>query len=146
MVNAFGSTCVLLWCDFLAFIYFIYSSFLFVPFFVYKEGTRDDHSKRLSLLFSWPIPASLAVVQKKLWSPGNDFNIFLFYFAIYSPLIVRFLLFQYVAMGCLRVYKTLFLFPPFRILSPSRDSFRSSVERRRQTKKECWRRQNSTHL
>lgn len=86
----------------LAFIYY----FIFLHFSfrlrAHKAGTGDDHS--------WPDPASFAATQ----TPGNDFNISLFYFTTYSSLILQFLLFQYVCLWMLaRESIKLFQHPSF---------------------------------
>lgn len=131
MVNAFESTCVLLWCDFLAFIYYFFSLHICAQ----KEGTWDDHS----VLFSGPIPSPLR--QYKRIYEGRVMILIFFYF-ILSPFITKFYCSDILCgYGCLRVYKTLSHFYRLQQISFSRWKYK-----RRQTKKKCWRRQNSTHL
>lgn len=129
MVNGFGSTCVLLWRDF---IYFIRRS-LFFPLEAQRRHSRWSFSA------SWPIPFQLCSEITKA-GPGNTF---LFYFAIYSSFIIQFLLFQYVLASLFLLHSTL--------LSPSRDFFLCQLasQRRGQTneaEKKSWQRRSSTHL
>lgn len=127
MVNAFEPACVLLWCDFLAFIYYFFSLHICAQ----KAGTWDDHSG----LFSWPIPSPLR--QYKRIHEGRV-KILIFFYFILSPFITKFYCSDVLCgYGCLRVYKTLSHF--YRLPS--------LVENIKEDKrKKCWRRQNSTHL
>lgn len=90
MVNAFGSTCVLLWRDF---IYFIFLSLSLSSLSKHKEGTRDDHST-----LRGPFQLRCEITKEA--------RVILFYFI--SPYILHLLYNFYCSNMCLRV-----VFSPF---------------------------------